>query len=42
MQDGATYQIDVYHNADPQPIIAAMGDVMARLDFAPTLPISDF
>ncbi|MFJ5965540.1 DUF3168 domain-containing protein [Bacillus sp. NPDC093026] len=42
IQDSATYQIDVYHNADPQPIMAAIGDVMERLDFAPTLSISDF
>ncbi|WP_426579194.1 tail completion protein gp17 [Bacillus altitudinis] len=42
IQDSATYQIDVYHNADPQPIMAAIGDVMERLDFAPTIPINDF
>ncbi|MEK5265554.1 DUF3168 domain-containing protein [Bacillus altitudinis] len=42
IQDSATYQIDVYHNADPQPIMAAIGDVMERLDFTPTLSINEF
>ncbi|QGU47807.1 DUF3168 domain-containing protein [Bacillus velezensis] len=40
--DSTLYQIDVYHNQSCDPIMAAILDVMGKLDFQTTVLINEF
>ncbi|MBG9464056.1 phage protein [Bacillus amyloliquefaciens] len=42
IQDSTLYQIDVYHNQSCDPIMAAIMDVMGKLDFQTTVLINEF